>query len=310
VDDDALTPEILFFRWVNLTEQRWVIFRERRSVIPSQFSNAHDFHDGFASVAVRTTQPGANAAAEWIDRTGKSVYRREAHQEENLLSLRPPSIQADFSEGMLPILEGGLWGVIDRNFHWAIPPRYASRVGDHHDGLASVWMGGHGEFIDKTGKTVISMGDGQSGGDFLDGMASVSDHGVTHGVMDRNGRLVIPIRYSQTESLGEGYAAAGGPSEGGMAIFDRTGKQLAPFRFLVVYRFNGGLAPATKGGGHPLYGYVNPAGAWVIPPQFSAAFSFSGDLARVVLKSGDFGYVNRSGKVVWSGGHFNPCYTL
>ncbi len=31
MDDDALTPEILFFRWVNLTEQRWVIFRERRS---------------------------------------------------------------------------------------------------------------------------------------------------------------------------------------------------------------------------------------------------------------------------------------
>jgi hypothetical protein len=129
-------------------------------------------------------------------------------------------------------------------------------------------------------------------------------------VIDRTGRDLVPLQYLGAAPLGEGCAAVWNAE--GTAVFDSQGKQLTPFKFAFGLEdgsfdgFNGGLMPVrTKD--DPALGYINASGAWVIPPQFQNAFRFSGELARVKLKTGYFGYVNRRGKIVWTGGSLDPC---
>ena len=254
-----------------------------RFAIAPQYWETGDFHDGIASVAATPVSPGSNAAAAWIDRTGKVLFKREYHLEMGNPLQGPPSARSDFSEGMLRLREGDLWGFVDTTFKWVIPPKYPT-VGDFHDGLAEVQLAGLKEaFIDKTGREVVPLTGMQAGSSFSGGLALV------------------------TFPLGEGYAAAGRSGES--AIFDRNGKQLTPFKFELnpALGFNGGLVPATPPGLPVTWGYINASGVWIIPPQFADASSFSGRLARVTLKTGDFGYVNRRGKVVWSGGRMTPC---
>jgi hypothetical protein len=92
-------------------------------------------------------------------------------------------------------------------------------------------------------------------------------------------------------------------------LFDSNGKQLTPFKFGFKPGpgFSGGLLLATPPGLPVTWGYINASGVWIIPPQFTDTSGFSSKLARVTLKTGDFGYVNRRGKVVWSGGRMTPC---
>lgn len=151
----------------------------------------------------------------------------------------------------------------------------------------------------------------QAGSAFSGGLASVTvtigrDH--LWGVINRAGREVVPLKSRFTLTLGEGFAAGGRLGEGS-AIFDSNGGQLTPFQFGFKpgSSFNGGLVPATPAGSAATWGYINASGAWIIPQQFADASSFSGELARVTLKTGDFGYVNRRGKIVWSGGRMTPC---
>lgn len=117
------------------------IDRTGRFAIAPSFQESGDFHDGIASVRVTPVNPGANTAAEWIDRTGKVLVKREYHVEVTNPMVGIPSARTDFSEGMLRLREGDLWGFVDTTFQWVIPPKYPM-VDDFHDGLAQVWMEG------------------------------------------------------------------------------------------------------------------------------------------------------------------------
>src|SRR2546427_5605734 len=46
-------------------------------------------------------------------------------------------------------------------------------------------------------------------------------------------------------------------------------------------------------------GYVDTTGTVVIAPQFETAEAFAGGVARVKFDDGAWGYLNRSGRVIW-----------
>ena len=51
-----------------------------------------------------------------------------------------------------------------------------------------------------------------------------------------------------------------------------------------------------------LYGYIDPSGKWVIPPQFDYAEKFSDGLARVEWRQKlEWGYIDKHGRVIWRG---------
>jgi hypothetical protein len=280
-----------------------------RFAIAPQFQEIGDFHDGIASVAATPVNPAANAAAAWIDHTGKALFKREYHLEAGNPLQGMPSARTDFSEGMLRLREGDLWGFVDTTFKWVIPPKYLM-VDDFHEGLADVWLAGPKEaLIDKTGQEGVSLTDMQAGSSFSGGLVSVTSTLDHHwGIINRSGREVIPLKFLSAGPLGDGYSSA--TKAEGSALFDSHGRQLTPFKFGFKPAFSGGLVPATLTGPSMTFGYMNASGVWIIPPRFADASGFSGKLARITLKTGDFGYVNRRGKVVWSGGRMTPCMAM
>jgi len=46
-------------------------------------------------------------------------------------------------------------------------------------------------------------------------------------------------------------------------------------------------------------GYIDTSGAWVIPAIFMHARDFWHGLAGVSWKEGEYGYVDKTGKIVW-----------
>lgn len=279
--------------------------------IPPRFQpRAGDFHEGIASIYVQPAPANVLAIAR-IDHSGKVAFRKDYQNAHPPNSYGPIRTDFSFSEGMLRLSDGNLWGFVDRTFQWVIRPEY-SMVSDFHEGPANAHEGRAAEmFIDKTGKEVISLAGRSARGDFNGGLVAVaSAAGHPAGLIDRIGQEVVPLKYRMAWSLGEGYGAVAtdeGAALDGAALFDSHGKQLTQFKFgWFASSFSGGLLAAGAAGGQGI-GYVDVTGAFVIPQQFEQALNFSGALARVLLKSGDFGYVNRKGKVVWSGGHVAAC---
>jgi hypothetical protein len=46
-------------------------------------------------------------------------------------------------------------------------------------------------------------------------------------------------------------------------------------------------------------GFIDTSGTWVVQPGFSSAGDFWHGLAAVSWKDGDYGYIDKSGKVIW-----------
>jgi hypothetical protein len=277
-----------------------------QSVDPKQvlFTDARAFHEGNAvaetfSSAMRTPQKLV-----WIGRSGNVIFAKDADQ-----------LATEFHEGLLRLSsEGNLWGYVDHAFQWVISPQFQSAE-DFSEGLALVTHSGgrpNWAYIDKTGK-IVFKGEGQYGSasSFSDGLARV-EVVRTDGpkvrqswikFVDHSGHEVIgPTLQGASFFFSEGFAfGCTDCSQKRMAIIDKQGKQLTPpeFEAFLVSGFHEGLAAMSKGS---TYGYIDPKGTWVIPPQFDEAYSFSSGLALVVWRGKrEWAYIDRQGRIVWKG---------
>ncbi|MBN1632454.1 MAG: WG repeat-containing protein, partial [Thermoleophilia bacterium] len=155
------------------------------AIVPSSGSlwSSFSFSEGLAIVSEiqyadatqppsETNRPGLRYG--YVDKTGKVM-------------IAPQFDEARFfSEGLAAVAveENGAkkWGYVDQKGAWVIEPRFDG-AGDFSNGLASVGFsatGGSGpvsdwrsDYIDKTGKTVISLEPGQTPSEFSGGVARV-----------------------------------------------------------------------------------------------------------------------------------------
>ena len=135
---------------------------------------------------------------------------------------------------------------------------------------------------------------------FREGLAAFSVSGGYWGVMDVDGRVVVPARFGYIEDFSEGLAAAckGQYEEdvgGGFLaecdepqVIDTTGRDADLLGNLLW---------------EGLYGFIDRTGRYVVPPQYAAVGSFSEGLAWVDWPDGDerarhLGYIDRTGELV------------
>lgn len=105
------------------------------------------------------------------------------------------------------------------------------------------------------------------------------------GYVDRNGTLVIPRRFDLAGEFSSGLAAVTVDLKAGFV--DGKGNYAIASIFDAAKEVRQGLAAAcVKGKG---WGFVDTKGAWVIPPRFSWADSFS-EGAAVVKDDGEIEY--------------------
>jgi hypothetical protein len=159
-------------------------------------------------------------------------------------------------------------------------------------------------YVDKTMRVVFQMRDGEYGGQFSEGLATIR-MGVRgkFGYMDRTGRVVIPPIYDEAREFSEGLALVS--QEGRYGFIDKTGKVVIPLQYFYGSSFSEGLAAVTSSGDWqvPGWGYIDREGRVRVALNLDYAAPFSGGLAaidRVTDRQNiPDAYIDAQGRFVW-----------
>ncbi len=166
------------------------------------------------------------------------VYSDEGQGNYYPVALRPAAASAaagapavtedgngEFSEGLRVIVRRGRFGYADENGQVVIAPRY-TWAGDFTEGRAAV------------------------------GVAAPVGEGMLMGLIDRDGRTVIPPEYDDLSWDGSRYATV---DKGGLhGCLDRTGRVVVPLEYDWVGEFSHGYAVVRRG---KRFGYVDERGS-------------------------------------------------
>ena len=105
----------------------------------------------------------------------------------------------------------------------------------------------------------------------------------------KDGVVVIPAKYNDAMSFGDGLAAVKLNSKWG--YIDKNGKEVIPFKYEGVGVFSEGLAGVNL---NSKWGYIDKSGKEVIPFKYDWAEFFSDGLAMVILDD-KWGYIDKQG---------------
>mgnify|MGYP001243324747 CR=1 FL=1 len=243
----------------------------------------------------------AHIALGFINKEGKVVIARQFDE------------VGDFSEGLAWVKKGDLYGYIDRNGKYVIPPAKYSGAGHFRGGVARLIKYAPGRdnsyiFINKKGKKIYQS-PGNYCGPFSEGYA-VGRHRPQFGVMDTKGA------WKPLKPKGVYFWSVGEVSEGLIAFTaqndDHTfnsgyvtveGKLAIRSPYYAHGAFSEGRAKvALEVAITPYdYGFIDTTGKLVIPGPFNHASTFSEGVAAVQAgKQGEYkwGYVDKAGKTV------------
>ena len=218
-------------------------------------------------------------------------------------------------EGMSLVLKNNLYGYIDQYGQEIVKPQYI-KAGSFSEGLAIVQAGRlpgkafKWGVIDKNGNVVIDFIYQQVGqwyGSFEGGLVSATlPEGI--GLIDRQGKMVIPFKYGSIFPFRNGMAMVSA-KQGGLkyGFVDRSGKEIVAPAYHKTEDFSEGMAVVGKevrvtssfssDEGDVLYGYVDISGAEVIPLSYVYAGKFSDGMASV-KKDGQRFFINKKNEVV------------
>jgi hypothetical protein len=191
--------------------------------------------------------------------------------EKGLLAIQPQFESAMFSsEGMAGVKRKGKWGYVDQSGNLAIPCKYAT-CHPFSSGLALVQQGNLNLYITSEGRTAIRCD------------------------------------YYQCEAFEGDLARIQRDMRSHVEFMDRNGKIALSGRNFFVSHVSQGLINCPQGDSlRDMWGYINTAGEFVIPPQFTAARPFCEGLAAVGLnrkgaRRGRFSFIDTQGELAIEG---------
>jgi hypothetical protein len=223
----------------------------------------------------------------FVNRTGKLVISPAFEGAEN------------FSEGLAKASQNGAWGFIDSTGNFVIAPQFRY-AWSFSEGLANVEKDGKWGFIDRTGAFVIKPAF-YFAGNFSCGRAIISDqkNGITkYGVINRKGKVVIPLQFDYVWPFQEGLAAVSvGPvSEPGSktGFIDTTGKWIIkPLPYAFGLGFSEGLMRCCDNDTHC---YIDRKGNFAFKQRFDNCLDFHENRALVAI-NGKGGYIDKTGNI-------------
>ncbi len=275
-------------------------------VIEPRFPWAQEFSEGLARVQVSGSQLGIDAKWGFIDKTGAVVIderKDPSYGEHN--NIGSDSGEAAFHDGLALVDVDGKKGYIDKTGKMVIAAQFTYAY-PFSEGLAAATTsasGGDGwGHIDKAGRWVV-MPKFQWASSFSGGLAPVN-RTRNCGYVDVRGALVLQPKVSPSET---DCATVWGDFVNGLArwkfgnkygFIDSTGRTVIEPKYDLTFHFSEGLAAVMIGG---KWGYIDTTGKMVIQlMSLQNAEDFHNGLAFVSTKDGKYGYINRSGKYVWT----------
>lgn len=203
-----------------------------------------------------------------------------------------------------------LWGYLNAQRQWVIPPKFQDAPGLFVDGLALVkdstsgmygYIGEDGEWkIDPKFESAAMFGEGLA----FAQPADHSDVGASGkqgyaGWIDESGKWAIDPTFTGGGVFSMGLAAAMTQTGTGArwGYVDQSGQMIIPEQFFDARAFaDNGLALAASHAS--LYGWIDQQGNWAIKPSYARAQPFSEGLAGFMdTWSEKWGYVDDQGNV-------------
>ena len=277
------------------------------------YDSANDFCEGMASVC-------RNGKWGFINTSGRELVPCEY------------DCVDDFHEGMARVNIGGRWrrlgvddepnirggktGFVDKTGREVIPCQYL-HAENFHDGFAQIFVEEDGKgdhvLIDKSGQRADSS---RFYVDvvFSEGLSMSYNNDLKIGFMDKTGRDVIPCIYNDAGDFHEGLARVARNKKWGFV--DKTGREVVPCKYEAVCDFHEGMAQVWIGGewrydeeeGEDFLsggkiGYIDKSGREVIPCQYDYAKDFHDGLACVNIGEKEYGFIDKTGRLVISDVH-------
>lgn len=233
-----------------------------KMVIKPQFHRAEQFAGGVAAVEDDQGRWG------FIDSSGRTVIGFHFDYAES------------FSEGLAAVVIHQRFGYIDHRGVFQIPPQFAY-AGNFSEGMALVRVSG--PFVAPFGISLRDSG------------KEASDR-EKFAYIDRKGNSKIRFGAEHASRYSEGLAAFGVVKPDGYlycGYMNTSGKEVIQPKYGDCEDFSEGLALVLLQG---KWHFIDKNGEFILDANFAQVESFHGGLARV---SG-FGYMNKSGKVVWT----------
>lgn len=283
--------------------------RSLHPVIPCEYVEAREFHDGLAAVRCQSgswqfidldgrpvcevptapppgfalgdntvlvrrlvSEPGSESVWAYVDLERRWMFKTGSE------GLWP----RDFSEGLAGVQVADLWGFIDRDGKWVIPPQYLE-VGTFSEGRAAVLTRAGCVYIDRAGKRVFN-GVFTAATAFRNGRARIIPlKGTTWGMIDAKGNIVLEPIFADLGDLADGVIpfakTTGSYPEKLWGLLDAEGREIVAPRFREISTFSEGVGAAEESSRRA--GFIDATGAWIFEPEYDQTWSFRGGFARV-----------------------------
>lgn len=308
-----------------LKKDKWgYMNRDGKIVIDFKYDLGQNFHEGYASVALRrlpclidsndrrvidtgkfqfigTFSEGLvpvqdfSGKRQYLDKTGKTV-----------LSLPPEIYEArSFYYGLARVGKkvdvvqnkfgfdvsnlGYKFAYIRKNGTYATEFLYDD-LDDMEDGIGRYLIGMRFGLLDSAGKTITGP-DFEFISSFNEGLAVINKSG-RFGFINRKGEVVIPANYTYAKDFNEGLAAV--EVEGKFGFIN-------PFGKLVIQALYDDVRPFAEGRAAVLFqgkwAFIDPDGNYIYQPYFEEAGYFNEGICPVKLK-GKWGAIDKEGKIL------------
>lgn len=218
-----------------------VVNTDDKVVIPTKYKKIEKFSEGIACV-------DADAGLGFIDYCGNVIA-----------PCQYKSVGTYFSEGLVFVKIGELWGIINSDGEMVAQPKY-EKCGIYKEGAALVKRNGLYGFVDNAGREIITP-QYENGASFSEGLAPVKKDGKW-GFINRQNKIVIPCEYDAVATNGFFNGRTFLWKKDKVGLFDRTGNMLIPPIYDMVYPFHDDRAAVVSNG---KLGFVDKTGQLVIP---------------------------------------------
>lgn len=305
-------------------------------VIPQTFAGGERFSEGLAPVAqMKKNAEGKDQPSYgFIDKSGKIVIAPQYDYASYFTDDRAVVVKLDMKNQKITC------GFIDKTGKMVVPYKYAFSIENptmFNEGLAQVAVEEPGGkpgaqpkvkwgYIDKDGNTVIApqfeVATFFIGGTAFVGKYDPKEHKMNFTFINKDGKQLISTNYLSANPFMEGLAGVceADKKKPGMlgkkcGFIDREGKLVIPMKFDDVSIFTDGLSvigvSQTKPDGSESvkFGYIDKTGNVVIKPEFDQASYFIHGMASV-MQGDKRGFIDKSGKFIWSTVDINDPYAV
>lgn len=251
--------------------------------LPANYEYAYPFQEGVAIVK-NYDRFGL------IDRNGKEVFPIKYAEltpmhEGTFLAVDPQTELA---------------ALFNRKFKKLTPFVYEKAIG-YNEEIYVMERYGRKVFLRNNGKEIGERYDNVSG--FFNGFSWVEINGK-YGVINRSGKIVIPIEYENSGYRSMEYLYSEGlfmaEKNGMYGFLDTRGRTVIPFEYQSAYQCTEGLIPVKKNG---VWGYINTKNEAMTPFIFDIASFFEWGRAEVMYNNEVF-KINRDLQCVKNCKHF------